>query len=455
MNEIKKQTSKKNIVLWIIGIILVITIAICFIIALKNYKESTSQTNTSSTNNNNSNNYTSSLSITEGGTYKITGENNCILINTIDTVELSLENTEISCDNGPAIYIKSAEKVNIVLTGENTITATTTEELEGAIYSKNDLEFTGSGSLNLTSNYDGIVSKDDILFTNGTYIINSQDDGIKGRDSVEILDGTFNITSGGDGIKSTNDENDEKGNINIINGTFNLNCVNDGIQSEKNLSIKDGTFIIKTTSSSSSDSSKGIKAGIQITIDGGTFEINSVDDGIHSNGNIEINKGNVTINSKDDGIHADGMVEINDGTFNITAKEGIEGTYVKINNGTIDISATDDGINAGNKSNAYSVKIEINGGDITIKMGQGDTDGIDSNGDIYINGGTINITGQSPFDYDGTAKKSGGTIIVNGTTTNEITNQMMGGRGGMNGNPNGNMNGNQMGPRGNQRQGMR
>jgi len=62
-------------------------------------------------------------------------------------------------------------------------------------------------------------------------------------------------------------------------------------------------------------------------------------------------------------------------------------------------------------------------------MGQGDTDGIDSNGNIYVNGGTINITGNSPFDYDGEAKYTGGTIIVNGETTNTITNQMMGGGG--------------------------
>ena len=87
-------------------------------------------------------------------------------------------------------------------------------------------------------------------------------------------------------------------------------------------------------------------------------------------------------------------------------------------------------------------------------MGQGDTDGIDSNGDLTITGGTIDITGQSACDYDGTAQKTGGTLIINGTETDTIPNQMMGGgmgdRGGMGGQmpngqmPNGQMPGGQM-----------
>ena len=121
------------------------------------------------------------------------------------------------------------------------------------------------------------------------------------------------------------------------------------------------------------------------------------------------------------------MIEIKNGTFNITAAEGIEATYVKINDGKINISASDDGINAGNKSDKYSVKIEINGGDITINMGQGDTDGVDSNGDIIINGGTISVTGQSTFDYDGTGTINGGTVICNGEEVTTLPNQFMGG----------------------------
>ena len=82
-------------------------------------------------------------------------------------------------------------------------------------------------------------------------------------------------------------------------------------------------------------------------------------------------------------------------------------------------------------------------------MGQGDTDGIDSNGNLYINGGTVNVNANSPFDYDGEGKLSGGTVYVNGTQTTELTNQMMGGGpGGMGGGMGGQMPGGNMGGRG-------
>ena len=123
----------------------------------------------------------------------------------------------------------------------------------------------------------------------------------------------------------------------------------------------------------------------------------------------------------------------------IKAEEGIEASRVQINGGVIDIQSGDDGINAARKSGAYTPSVEINGGEITIAMGAGDTDGIDSNGNITVNGGTIRITGNSSFDYDGTAQYNGGTIIVNGQQLSSIPNQMMGGGhgGASNGGPGG------------------
>ena len=79
--------------------------------------------------------------------------------------------------------------------------------------------------------------------------------------------------------------------------------------------------------------------------------------------------------------------------------------------------------------------IEINGGNVTVKMGQGDTDALDANGNLYINGGTINITAQSPFDYDKEGKLNGGEVYVNGQKVTQLTSQMMGGQ--MGGQPGG------------------
>ena len=380
-----------------------------------------------------------STSITKGGVYTITGtiEDGQLLINTNEDVKLILNNVSITNSKGPAIYIEDANCTYIELIGENTLEGTVNDELDSVLLSKDDLYISGDGTLKVISNLDGIASSDNLTINSGNFIIETGDDGIKGKDSLIIENGNFTITSGGDAIKTTNQ--DELGNLIIQNGTLNITTNGDGITSVNTLEINDGEFTIKTYKSSSTASQKGIKSENNLTINNGTFNLNMNDDGIHSNKDLLINNGTINISSNDDSIHADGKLEINAGTINLNAHEGLEATYVNINDGNISITASDDGINAGNKSNDYETTIEINGGNIKISMGQGDTDGIDSNGNIYINGGTIDITGNSPFDYDGEAKYTNGTIIVNGVTTNVITNQIMGGgmrNGGM-------MNGNQ------------
>ena len=202
--------------------------------------------------------------------------------------------------------------------------------------------------------------------------------------------------------------------------------------------VKSGDKVFITTSTDSSLTVSGtfkadgdtntdgvIFSKSDVTLNGtATLTINSTDNSV---GYIYISGGNITINAGDDGIHATTIAQFEGGTINITAGEGIEGTFILINNGTINIKATDDGINAANKSSKYSIKVEINGGTITVDMGQGDTDAIDSNGDLLITGGTITINAQSPFDYDGTGSKTGGKLIVNGSETDTLSNQMMGG----------------------------
>ena len=175
-------------------------------------------------------------------------------------------------------------------------------------------------------------------------------------------------------------------------------------------------------------------------------------DGLHAEnsddetlGNILIAGGSFEIQAADDAVHANTLLRIDSGSFDITAAEGLEATYIQINGGSIRISASDDGINAARKSSAYTPTVEITGGEIEVSMGAGDTDGVDSNGDLIIRGGTVSVTGNSAFDYDGTASYTGGTVIVNGQQVDSIPNQMMGGRGGMMGGNPGDMMGNRSG----------
>ena len=308
------------------------------------------------------------ITITNEGTYVISGTSN----NTTIYVEVDDEaKVELVLDG---VNITNTDYPCIYIKSGDKVFITTTSE--------SNLSVTGSFKADDENNVNGVIySKSDITLKGSAKLtINSSYNGIVSKDGIKITGGIYNITS-------------------VANG---------------------------------------IRANDYIVISDGTLTINSGTDGLHAEydeddsvGYIYIESGTINIDAKDDGIHATTTVQIEKGTININASEGIEGTYIVINDGTINITSSDDGINAANKSSKYSVKIEINGGNLKIDMGQGDTDAIDSNGDLVINGGTITINAQSAFDYDGNGTKNGGTIIVNGSEVNNLTNQMMGNNGGM------------------------
>lgn len=437
---------KKKIIIIIITIILVVVLLIVGIKLSTNKKEVVADSNNIK--------LTESTIITKAGTYTISGtlSNGSLTVNTSGNVKIILDNVNITNKSGSAINIKKAKNVEIVLKEEttNTLSDTDKNKNESVIYSVCDLTISGEGTLDVTASKDGIFTKDDLEIVAGNITINSGDDGLKGRDSVTINNGNITINSTGDAIKTTNDENTKKGDITINGGDLTITSEKDGIQSIKDIVINDGDITITTGNGGSTkstkedfgreqetvndkDSIKGIKAKGNITINKGNITIKSEDDSLHANGNINVLDGNIKLVSGDDGVRADEIIEINGGNLNIDASEGLEATYIKINDGLVEIEATDDGVNATNKSDKYTPTVEINGGDLTINMAQGDTDGLDSNGNLYINGGNINITCNSPFDCDGEAKYNGGTMTINGTVTTEITNQMMGGSGKMQG----------------------
>ena len=409
-----------------------------------------------------------SLTITEGGIYNLSGtiENGFIKVNTSDDVKLVLKNVNITNNNGPAIYIESANNTLIYLEEGSTNTlidgvsyTSFEEDVNGTIYSKDDLVFDGTGTLKIKANYeDGIVSKDDLKIINGNFSIDSKDDGIRGKDSVYIIDGSFNIVSGGDAIKSSNDTDEQKGFVKIENGNFNIESTLDGIQAETKMLIQNGKFNIITgggsvnssTSNSWGDwrkepmnyqdtsnvteSAKGIKAGDNLVIEGGEFIFDISDDSIHSNNYVGIKNGNLTISSGDDGIHADTELIIDGGNINIEKSyEGIESAKITINGGNINLVSSDDGINVAGGNDASSLGgrpgqnnfnnnsnniLTINSGNIYVNASG---DGIDVNGSGYVNGGSIVVDGPSDsgngaLDYDGEFVVNGGSLLAGGSS---------------------------------------
>ena len=470
------------------------------------------------------------VTITAEGTYIFSGtlsEGQIVVDADNAKVQIVFDNVDITCASSAAVYVKSAEKVFVTLAEGSQNTLRNTDEyvaiddnnIDAVIFAKSDLTLNGTGSLTIVSaEGHGIVSKDDLKITGGTYDITAAGHALSGKDSVRIADGTFILTAEKDGIHAENADDEEKGYIYIADGDFTITSDGDGMDASNIVQIEDGTFDITagggaansqkthesdmpgggmsqnierpdgesmpqmgekpdeesmsqmgekpdeesmpqmgekpdgenmpqdTTTDESGTSTKGIKAGGGMYLNGGTYQIDSADDSIHSNANITIADGTYTLATGDDGVHADDALTVNGGTITVTESyEGLEGLTVTINDGTIDITARDDGINTagGTDQSGFGtfgdhfkgmdsaddeteettdneMWMELNGGYIHILAGG---DGVDSNGDLTINGGEIYIdgpsdNGNSAIDYGdrSSAYVNGGMLVAIGSS---------------------------------------
>lgn len=412
------------------------------------------------------------VTIKEEGTYILSGSlsNGMVIVEAEDTdkVKLVLKGVSISNTQSAALYVRSADKVFITtasgtensLEHTGTYTAIDENNIDAAVFSKSDLTFNGEGNLTVTAQEGhGIVSKDDLVLTSGTYVITSASHGISGKDSVRIANGSYTIVAGKDGIHAENTEDDSLGFVYLAGGTFDITSQQDGISASSWLQAEDGSYTILAGEGSASvqvqsggdgkpmeqtaqeeteedtTSIKGMKAATQLVLKGGTYTIDTEDDTLHSNGNLAIHGGKYTLSAGDDSIHGDSNVTISGGTIDITKSyEGIEGLSIDITGGDISVLASDDGMNAagGNDSSGFEgpghggdqfastegAYIHISGGRVQVNASG---DGIDSNGNITVSGGETYVfgpvnDGNGTLDYSGSAVVTGGIFAASGSS---------------------------------------
>lgn len=417
------------------------------------------------------------IRITSGGVYLFSGilDDGQIYVNTKEKVHIVLDGTDISCSDSSPIYIEDSDNAVITVNGENTLSDAVEYSYENAddnepdavIYSKDDLAINGTGTLNITANYnEGVTSKNDLRISGVILNIVSAGNAVKGKDSLAVMDAVITADSKADGLKSSNSEETDKGYIVIESGEFNITAAQDALQAEMDIIINGGTFNIKTgtgekTNASNQqtsdfggrrfmgegnpdktdDSEKGFKSGKSMVINGGNITADCTDDTIHSNGTVVINDGSLNLSSGDDGIHADEQIDINSGEVNINKSyEGIEATVINVNGGTVRVKASDDGFNASEGSSDSDTSdtgnnfgrnpgggfgdvsenciLNINNGYVYVNA---DGDGLDSNGMINIKGGTILVDGpvndgNGALDSGTDINISGGTLIAAGSS---------------------------------------
>lgn len=354
----------------------------------------------------------SSVTIDHGGVFLLSGilQDGQILVDAgeTDKVQLVLDGVSIHKETGAAIEIRTADKVFITLApgSENMLSANgiLEEGADGVIYSKADLTLNGSGALTVTAQQgSGIVCKDTLVFTGGSYAIQAAGHGITGKDALNICDSSFSITTGGGSTAAQMKASDAFGG---------------GFRSASNSTQSDEDDI----------KAKGLKSDGTITVLSGSFSLDCADDAVHAGGDVSISDGAWTIRSADDGIHADGDVLIGGGSFELPyCYEGIEGKNVTIDGGSFSITSNDDGINATGEETGNSfgpgmdtgAVITVNGGELTIVS---DGDCIDSNGTIVLNGGKLNLTcngnGNTALDSESGITNNGADVTTNDGSEN-------------------------------------
>lgn len=415
------------------------------------------------------------ITITDEGTYLLTGSlsDGQVIVNADDKkVQLVLDSVDINCDTSAALYVKAADKVFVTLASDSKNTLSNTNDfvaiddnnIDAVIFSKDDLTLNGSGTLTVTAKYGhGIVSKDDLVITSGTYQITAAKHALSGQDSVRIADGILTLNAGTDGIHSENTDDDAKGFIYIANGDISITADSDGFDAEETLQVDGGNIevyagddglhsdddlIITAGTINVTKSYEGLE-GMTVTIEDGDISVVSSDDGINASGDGtsgESSQGGTPPEKPDDSDSTEDRPEPPNGFDKNDNSSADSNSDSNTNSKPADLpdgnagpgdgnggpgggnggpgggNGGPDGSNGGlgggmEEATDYNL-IQISGGKIYINASG---DGIDSNGNLTVTGGEIYVDGPTSggdgaLDCSGTALISGGTVIAVGSS---------------------------------------
>ena len=334
------------------------------------------------------------------------------------------------------------------------------------INTKDDLDIRG-GTMVITSVGVGMRGNDSVMVSGGTVTVNAGGDGVKtanteteGKGQILMENGTLYITAKGDGLSAATDLTVSGGNLVLTttdtDGEVLKESTGNSTGSTGGGFGRPGGMMGESSADKASISAKGLKALKTLTVSGGKITIVAQDDGIHSDTDVYITDGSVHIRAADDGIHAEKELVISGGVLTVAQSfEGLEALHITVMGGTNRITASDDGANATNgegggfgggggfpgggfpggggggrpRSGSTVAVAETTDNTPLLKFAGGYTvinaggDGIDSNGNIDITGGTVIVYGPTdsmngPIDSgDGgySVTVSGGLLLAVGS----------------------------------------
>lgn len=329
-----------------------------------------------------------SVVISSAGRFVLSGELDGSVVVDAESrskVWLLLDGVELHCEDDACLRVNQADKVFLTLAAgtKNRMTggaayseAALADGTDGVIFSHDDLTVNGSGSLTVTAAcLHGVAVNDSLVVAGGELTVTAPEDALHANDSLRICRASLTLEAGDDGLYLKN-------------------------------------------------------PGSLLYVESGSLDVDAGGDGFHSGADVLLAGGDVTVRAYDDAVHADAGIAVTGGVFTAeSCYEGFEALTIDVSGGEVSIRCTDDGLNANGNSGGFGpfrentgeaaveTWIHIRGGSLTVVNETArDADGLDSNGDLIVSGGTVRVSlpGAGSNSALDCGSESGGVCLVTG-----------------------------------------